>query len=205
MNERTVLAVCAFISAVLFVMLGAYVTRRPLGVWDARAVYFRGSLTSLALLFTISGRSRALVFGYAVATLTFAIFHLPLWIPVGLAASQVISQGLAELAKSYYRRTRPDYWLVGLDAGHSYPSGHATTAMTSYAGWACVCALSTLAPPVKAAVVAILLLWAAGIMWSRLALGAHYLSDVAGGLLLGSAWLCIMGTLLATSGLLGRV
>ncbi|HZZ66182.1 MAG TPA: phosphatase PAP2 family protein [Candidatus Baltobacteraceae bacterium] len=205
MNERIGLAVCALILVALFAMLGAYVTRRPLGVWDARAVYFRGKGTALALLFTISGRSRALVFGYAAATLAFAIFHLPLWIPLGLAASQVISQGVAELAKSYYRRTRPDYWLVGLDAGHSYPSGHATTAVTSYAGWACVCALSTFALPAKVTLVVFLFLWAAGIMWSRLALGAHYLSDVAGGLLLGSAWLCIIGALLATSGLLGRV
>lgn len=205
MKPNVSLIVCGLFLTAVFAVLGSYVTRGPLRLFDARAVYLRGRGTRLALLFTISGRSRALIFVYAAATLGFAIFRLALWIPLLLAISQLISQGLAELAKSYYRRTRPDYWLVGLEAGHSYPSGHATTAMTTYVGWACVCALSTLPAPAKAGLVAFFVVWAAGIVWSRLALGAHYVSDVAGGLLLGAAWLCIVAWLLLTSGLVIRV
>jgi len=44
----------------------------------------------------------------------------------------------------------------------------------------------------KVAIVTVLVLWALGIMWSRLALGAHYLSDVFGGALFGTAWLCAL-------------
>ena len=36
----------------------------------------------------------------------------------------------------------------------------------------------------------IFLVCAVGISWSRLALGAHYLTDVVGGLLFGAAFLC---------------
>ncbi len=46
------------------------------------------------------------------------------------------------------------------------------------------------AAAVAVPVVAVLLVCAVGIPWSRLALGAHYLTDVAGGLLLGAAFLC---------------
>ena len=35
-------------------------------------------------------------------------------------------------------------------------------------------------------------MWAIGIMWSRLALGAHYLSDVMGGAVFGCGWLALM-------------
>lgn len=155
----------------LFLVLGFTVSRRPLGVLDARAVYFRSQDVPVALIFTKSGRSRALLIGYLTAFAVFAIARLPIWIPLILAASQVGSQIVVESFKRYYRRIGPDYWLVGLEAGNSYLSGDAATAVVSFVGWAIV-------------------LWALGIMWSRLALGTHYFIDVAGSALFGSAWLC---------------
>lgn len=104
--------------------------------------------------------------------------------------SQILSQTLVELIKARYLRTRPDYWLVGLEAGHSYPSGHATTAVVFFTGWALLALFSPLPPVVRYLVAAVLVLWAFGVSWSRLALGAHYLSDVLGGTLLGTAWIC---------------
>jgi len=38
----------------------------------------------------------------------------------------------------------------------------------------------------------VLAVCAVAIPWSRLALGAHYATDVLGGLLLGAAWLCLV-------------
>lgn len=175
-----------------FVALGLRVAKRPLSRLDAQAVYFRGQLTPLALIFTLSGRSRALIAACIVSIAVFAVWHLPLYVPLLMTASQLVSQMAVELAKLLYRRMRPDYWLVGLEAGHSYPSGHATTAVVFFTGWAVIAAMSALEPGVKSAVVAILGLWALGIAWSRLALGAHYLTDVTGGALFGAAWLCAL-------------
>jgi undecaprenyl-diphosphatase len=79
---------------------------------------------------------------------------------------------------------------VGLEAGHSYPSGHATTAIVFFTGWAIVVAHQVLPPALQDLTVVLLALWGLGIMWSRVALGAHYLSDVFGGALFGGAWLC---------------
>lgn len=175
-----------------FLALGYYVSSRALGRADARAVWFRGQATRIALVFTVSGRSRALVFVYVLCYGVFLAARLPLCIPLFLALTQILSQTAVELAKRLYRRTRPDYWIVGQDAGHSYPSGHATTAVVTYLGWAVVIAATGLAAPFKIGLDAILVVWAIGIGWSRLALGAHYLSDVAGGVLLGAGWECVV-------------
>ena len=72
------------------------------------------------------------------------------------------------------------------------PKEEATTAVVFFVGWALVTASSALWLDEKAAVTALLVVWAMGIAWSRLALGAHYLSDVAGGLLFGAGWLCAL-------------
>lgn len=176
----------------LFVALGMRVARRPLTRPDAEAVYFRGQLTPLALVFTLSGRSPALTSACIVALIVYAAMHLPIGIPLIIAGSQLVSQLIVEYCKTLFRRVRPDYWLVGLEAGHSYPSGHATTALVFFIGWAVVIALSAMPGAIKAALIAVFALWALGIVWSRLALGAHYLTDVTGGALFGGAWLCAL-------------
>jgi membrane-associated phospholipid phosphatase len=176
----------------LFLILGSGVRAHSLGNLDARAAVLRAQATRLALFFTMCGRSVPLAMGYTVAVGVYALARLPIWLPLTLAASQIVSQMIVELFKALYRRTRPDYWLAGLEAGHSYPSGHATTAMVTFASWAWIAAASSLTPPLRIGIAALLAAWALGIMWSRLALGAHYLSDVAGGALFGGAWLCAL-------------
>lgn len=119
---------------VLFVLLGLAIVRRPRVLLDERARAFRAHWLHLALLFTRSGRSRPLLAGYAVAIAVFAIFRLHVWIPLVMALSQVASQMAVEGFKLAYKRARPDYWLDRLDKGHSYPSGHATTAVVGLSG-----------------------------------------------------------------------
>jgi membrane-associated phospholipid phosphatase len=184
------LTAAALALLVVFATLGAIVSRRPLGSLDAAAVYFRGQATRLAVVFTKSGRSHGMTIACILAIAVCAALHVAIWVPLLIVCSQIVSQTLVELLKSFYKRTRPDYWLVGLEAGHSYPSGHAATATIFFIGWAIVAFLEPLSVPIKSAVVLILVWWALGIAWSRLALGAHYLSDVAGGVLFGAAWLC---------------
>lgn len=175
-----------------FITLGFLVMRADLGRFDVAAAGFRSQLTVLARVLTLSGRSAFLTASLFFAVALFALMHWPVWIPVIVAGSQLVTQGLAELFKMYYGRVRPDYWLVGLDAGNSYPSGHAVTAVVFFGGWALVVAFGPLATTPKEALIALFCVWAAGIMWSRLALGAHYLTDVIGGALLGLSWVCAL-------------
>lgn len=175
-----------------FIALGLYVCGRPPGALDATAAHVRGQHTALAVVFTESGRSKGLTIACLIALALFAVERWPIWIPFLMILSQLVSQMVVELIKLRYQRNRPDYWLVGLDAGHSYPSGHATTSVVFFAAWALLAAFTPLPHTVQYAVVALLALWALGVCWSRLALGAHYLTDVAGGVLFGGAWLCAL-------------
>ena len=179
-----------------FALLGMWVSRHPAGGIDGIGLHLRGSAIRLARAFTVSGRSIGVTCACSIAVVAFLVLHRALWIPFAMILSQIVSQSIVETAKLLYGRTRPDYWLVGLDAGHSYPSGHSATAVVFFGGWALVTIFSGMGEPLRETIVAVLVLWGIGIAWSRLALGAHYPSDVAGGLLFGCGWLCGIGGLL---------
>lgn len=93
------------------------------------------------------------------------------------------------LVKIAVNRNRPDLPdPIAHAAGKSFPSGHAMSSLIVY-GAVLLVLLPLAAPRLRPAVVggtAVLLL-AIGI--SRLALGVHFLSDVLGGWVLGTAWL----------------
>ena len=192
MSAQTALWCACGVLFALFVALGIRVARKPFGGIDAFGASLRGRHVRLAVLFTRSGRSPGVTVMCAVAVIVYALAHLPMRLPVIVILSQVLSQTIVELIKVRYRRIRPEYWLDRLEAGHSYPSGHATTAVVFFCAWAAIAAAGTLPLPAKIAVCTALVAWAAGVSWSRLALGAHYLSDVAGGTFFGFAWLCAL-------------
>jgi len=103
---------------------------------------------------------------------------------------QVLSQTGNEVCKRLFVRKRPERRIGREEPGFSYPSGHATTATVFYGSWLLFVLLSDLPAYAKLLLAALLLFWIAGIDWSRLALGAHYPTDVAGGTLFGLAWMC---------------
>ena len=100
------------------------------------------------------------------------------WSALFLAASSVLSALAVQLLKGVIGRPRPEDMLVTADFG-SFPSGHSANAATLV-----VC----LGIVLRRAWV-----WAAGaayvilMMLSRTYLGAHWVSDTVGGLLLGVA------------------
>lgn len=87
---------------------------------------------------------------------------------------------------------RYDEWLgTGQIAAASWPSGHATAAMTL-----ALCAILAVPARARPTAAAIGALFAIGVSYSILALGWHFPSDVLGGFLVAMAW-----TLLAVAGL----
>ncbi len=119
----------------------------------------------------------------------FGVFVLPIviivllcivrrfWSALYFAAATVVSAGIVQVLKNIYDRPRPTDILVTADIG-SFPSGHTANAAT------------------MAVVLGFILqrvwVWVAGVAYtilmllSRTYLGAHWLSDTLGGLVLGA-------------------
>jgi undecaprenyl-diphosphatase len=133
-------------------------------------------------------------YGVATVTLAAAAFAAILRdsvLPIlGLFVAQAFAQGAVNALKVAFRRNRPDDPLHTFERGYSYPSGHAATAVVFFGGLLFQVLRSSDVPSAIGVVLTVLLsACIIGIPWSRLALGAHYLSDVAGGLLFGVGWL----------------
>jgi membrane-associated phospholipid phosphatase len=176
--------------------LGGYVAHRPLAPLDVASIALRGRGTPLAVMFTRTGYWPALT----ALTLALAALELDLRggvaFAVALGAVQLFSQAAADFTKEIFKRIRPDDWLYHQERGFSFPSGHATTAVVFFGGLLLFVWTAPLAHVLRIVLTVPIALWIAGIPWSRVALAAHYGTDVIGGLLFGASWLCLMLLLL---------
>ena len=93
----------------------------------------------------------------------------------------------ADLFQHLFMRPRRLDWVVRHETAFSYPSSHAAIVTGFYLLWAAMLTAPELPARVRASVPPLILALAIGVLWSRLALGAHYLTDLAGGVLLAVA------------------
>jgi len=185
------LCIVALVCVVAMFVLGALVAQRPPGEIDIAAGSLRETAVSLALFFTALGRWPVLLALGVAAAGTAVALRTGLTAVAILYATQILSQGTNAAIKLMFHRARPDAWLHIHETDLSFPSGHAVTAVVFFVGFAIVAWHAPLPRPLATAIAAALLACAVGIPWSRLALAAHYMTDVIGGLLLGTAFLCV--------------
>ncbi|WP_317995905.1 phosphatase PAP2 family protein [Vulcanimicrobium alpinum] len=184
------LLLIALVSCCAMLVVGALVSTRPPGALDQAAVALRGHGVPLALFFTSLGRWYVLLpIGVLAVGLAMTLRANVMPVLVVIAA-QVISQALNALVKLGFHRVRPNGFLGPHEPDLSFPSGHAVTAIVFFVGLAILAWHAPFPRAVDALLAIALSACAAGIAWSRLALGAHYATDVLGGLLLGTATLC---------------
>lgn len=107
-----------------------------------------------------------------------------------VAAAMLGGVALDDVMKLHFKRLRPDLpWAFVHEQSFSFPSGHSVMAMVLY-GVIVYKTLDKLRNKwARAALVAGACLMVAGIGVSRVYLGAHYPSDVAGGYFVGAVWL----------------
>jgi membrane-associated phospholipid phosphatase len=108
-------------------------------------------------------------------------------------AVTAIGSSLLNLSiKTAIARTRPDLPdALIVEPGKSFPSGHTQAAIVGY-GILLLAFLPVIRRRYRPWVIAASVTLVVLIGFSRIALGAHYLSDVIGAALIGSAWLLAM-------------
>lgn len=119
-----------------------------------------------------------------------------------LAVAAAATIGLAALANSTLKlvvsRARPDGLPpIVVEPGYSFPSGHTLSATVAYGVIAVLVARSSLPRPLRTVALALLGALVVVVGLSRVYLGAHYPTDVAGGWLTGLMWVVLFAGLTA--------
>lgn len=153
------------------------------------AVAGSGALLVLAQGVTLLGDPLLMTAGAAVLAAVLwrrGRGRLALYVVVARVGALVLSQGL----KLAVDRSRPVFEApVATALGASFPSGHALGSAVFWTTTAVLLVPRTRRPRLLLAAAVLLAVLVAA---SRVLLGVHYLSDVAGGLLLGLGWAAVV-------------
>lgn len=135
---------------------------------------------------------------YGLAAIVLAV-RVPAWRGRVLFSvlTTLVTWQVSDFLKELFHRPRPEYWYLIHEPSYAYPSGHAMFALLVYGLWSWFVWNSDLPRGVRLVLSPLLALWALGVIWSRLALGAHWPTDLAGGLLLGTTALSIASAITA--------
>lgn len=183
---RSIFVAGAAVALVLFFLLGRAAGHDADPAWlMALVAPLVGDATPLAIAFTAS--CYAYVLAPLCIVLLVAAWRVPAWRwrAVLLVVALLLAWQGADLFQHLFARPRRLDWVWKHETAFSYPSSHAAIATAVYLTLAVLIARSALRYK-AAACTALVLLWA-GILWSRLALGAHYPTDLLGGILWGTA------------------
>ena len=175
----------AIIAYVLFLAIGLLVSHKPPVEFDraGRALVGHGSLIAWILAWSL--------YVYWLVPLCVVLVALAVARPALRARVAVtivtlmVAWGASDLFQRTFARVRPLDWVVKHETAWSYPSTHATLAVAFYGFWLYLLTRSELSRSARLWWTVILGAFIAAIYWSRLALGAHYPSDLAGGFWLG--------------------
>ncbi len=179
-----------------------YLTGDPIVRWDvelARWLHTHSSQTLVSVfdVVTLAGNVATLAAVTAVVGL-FLLRRGAVNDAVFLGAVALGVELVNGVLKLAFHRPRPELAFVHLDT-YSFPSGHAAGSTAILGALAYLAARRT-AGPLRVAVLVATPALIALVGFSRLYLGAHYLSDVLAGLCVGAAWLFACLTVLLALG-----
>ena len=154
------------------VAIGAATHRTPFQNGVALNATALGSGTIILLI-------ALLVAAYAIASARPRIVLALSWTLVAFLLDNVL--------KLMFQHPRPTVAMIALPDSYSFPSGHAVAASALYVTLALIAAGTERRTGPRRLLIASGVAVALLVAWSRVYLGVHYLSDVIGGVLLGTA------------------
>ena len=190
--------------AIAFVVLATLVVRRgglafdepfsawlrglPVPAWFWEACTFLGGAILIAI---------GLAMG--LAALVSRRYRLVLIIAVVLIGSALLTDAVKDLVM----RQRPPDPITGTN-GYSFPSGHTLNSTATYGLLAVIAWRSRLSPAIRRSAVAIGVVVPILVGLSRIALGAHWPTDVLAGWLAGTAFVALGAVLIRLTGAMDR-
>lgn len=195
-SPRRLVAVAAGVVLLLAVGLGVLVTVRALNPESLDAEWMEEIVEHRSPLWEIPARVFDFIgggwFGVLVVPVGIAVGFLIArrpWAASAFILGSAVSSGVVQLMKIGFGRARPEEILVPLDSP-SFPSGHTANAATVVVLLALLLRRRWIA--VAGAVYVILM------ALSRTYLGAHWITDTVGGVLVGSAMAALVWAIFAT-------
>jgi len=191
--------VCAGLAVTFGLLAGEVFEHKNPGSLDRWMTMHARSLQNpasdaLARSITTLGDARFLVVA-CLATVV-VLYHQKHRVAGLLFAGSVIGGWLLEtLLKISYHRSRPDLWpALVAEKTASFPSGHATMATVFFGGVAALVFHLSKSRRLRAAAVAAAAIFVLAVGATRIFLGAHWLTDVLAGFLVGLFWVVICAT-----------
>ena len=204
MTRRLLAFAAGAIALALFLALGFAVDHRPDADWllTIEASWVNHS-TLIAWWVTWFGYAYVLV-PCCLILIAFGVRYPGSWrwrAIFAVIALLLAWQG-ADFFQHFFARPRRLDWVVKHETSFSYPSSHAAIATAFYL---LLAAFAWRSPWRRGRLAAVLLLaLALAIMWSRLALAAHYLTDLLGGFLWGASVVALLAALVPINVFEGR-
>lgn len=171
-----------------FFWLGYYVKTHPEPrTLATMALAIRGHGNAIAWKFTQMGLGYVLGPLY-LALIVLAVFSREWRVPALFAVTiALLCWGAESGFQFFFARPRRLDWLIHHETAFSYPSGHAAISTGFYFLSGVLALRSRLAPWVKYTLFIVLTCLTLGIIWSRVELAAHNITDVIGGVMLALA------------------
>lgn len=190
----------AIVVFAIFWWLGVYVTAHgePPALW-ALAQAWHGKAIGLAWAFTNCGWVQVFAPFYLAAI--FIAIRYRAWRArmVALVITGLVTWGVTDVLQHHFARPRRTDWLIRHEHSFSYPSSHASTSTAFYLYAGLLILFSDLPARFRYPAFAALTALSLGIWWSRLSLGAHYPTDVAGGVMLGFVFVLVSSAVLRSA------
>ncbi|HEY9180135.1 MAG TPA: phosphatase PAP2 family protein [Candidatus Baltobacteraceae bacterium] len=183
-----------------FLWLGYDVTPHgePPALW-AFAQNVRGHAVAAAWVLTNAGYAYVLAPLYLLCILL-AIFSRRWRVPaLVIVGAGLVAWGAADYFQHDFARPRRHDWLIRHEHAFSYPSSHAAICTAFYFYWGLALLRAHARAWLRWTAFALLTTLTLGIIWSRLALAAHYPTDVIGGTVLGAVVILLAEALVRTA------